>query len=164
MVTSYFIPSVDAQACLTGEEHQHTLAATFPGDGDTDVPTDGLLAFRGTNLQGELRVEVTREGVVIPGTIEALGQRQIWLAEAALEPQTVYDVHVWTDAIGENVDAYLTFTTGLQPAPAVTVPQIAEISVGTYEKASRSVLRNPIPGHVTTAARLRSPASKSGSR
>jgi MYXO-CTERM domain-containing protein len=136
----------DAEACSTGEEFERTLTDTFPLDGATDVPLDGVLLFTGHNLGGELRVEVSLDGTIVPGVVDSLGPRQLWLADAPLEPESVYEVHAWTEAIGENVDAYLTFTTGTELAPAVQPPEIVELSVGTYEKVYTKCVAQSEPG------------------
>lgn len=136
----------DAEACSTGEEFERNLTDTSPVDGATDVPLDGVLLFAGDNLGGELIVEVSLDGMIVPGVIESLGPRQLWLADAPLEPESVYEVHAWTEAIGENVDAYLTFTTGTELAPAVQPPEIIELSVSTYEKVYTKCVTQSEPG------------------
>lgn len=146
IVASYAALPAEARACSTGEEFEHTLTETVPADGDVDAPIDGVILFRGKNLGDGLFVEVTHEGAAVPGIIESLGNRQIWLADAPLDPQTLYEVHAWTDAIGENVDAYFSFTTGSSSVPPLGIPQIAEISVSKYDDVKTKCIEQPEPG------------------
>lgn len=146
VIISYAVLPAEARACSTGEDFEHTLADTVPADGDVDAPIDGVVMFRGKNLGDGLFVEVTRDGVLVPGTVESLGDRQLWLADAPLDPQTVYEVHAWTDTIGQNIDAYLSFTTGSSSAPSLGVPQIADISVTRYEDVKTKCVAPPEPG------------------
>lgn len=130
----------DARACSTGEDFERSLTDAIPEAEATDVPLDGVIVLDGVNLAATLSVEVTRDGEAVPGSIVS---GTTWRADSPFEPETRYDVHVWTDDIGENVDTSWSFETGTETTPPPTAPEIQSIELIQIEDQKTRCVEPP---------------------
>ena len=117
----------EVEAC--SPPYGFTIEHVYPEADAADVPIDGVIALVGWGYTSDApQVSVMLGAVPVVGEVtQPHGDRYVWRSAVPLEPDTMYTVHVETDAMSDvDVDIIdFQFTTGSAPAPALTAPMLA---------------------------------------
>ncbi|MBL9102453.1 MAG: hypothetical protein JNL82_15945 [Myxococcales bacterium] len=135
----------EPRACEDGGFAVHTF---YPQDGYTDVPTDGVVVFTGSQPAAGasgLTVDVDVGGQKLAGTLEVVaGDVWVWRKDGAFAADTAY--HVFAR---DAVDIYeFTFTTGDEPAAPPVAVAVDEVKLRQVEHAVIECLQETVCGCV----------------
>jgi len=127
-----------------------TIEHVYPEADAADVPIDGVIVLMGWGYTSDApQVSVMLGAVPVTGEVtQPHGDRYVWRSAVPLEPDTVYTVHVETDAKTDvDVDIIdFQFTTGSAPAPALAAPMLASAVVEGVEVELKECIEPGVEG------------------